>query len=242
MGNCILIVDDEVRYLRLLRFNLESSGHKVATALTGNEAIHTAASQEFDLILLDLMLPDLDGYEVCRRIREFSSVPIVMVTARGEVVDKVRGLSLGADDYITKPFSAEELMARVAAVLRRSGPSPDVRVPPRLMVEDVDIDFAERKVTVAGKEIPLSATEYRLLHCLASNAGKTLTTEEIQTRVWGPEYREHYEGLRTHVHRLRQKIERDPDLPTHIITRHGIGYMFALPTMSDETRQERTPS
>lgn len=224
----VLIVDDEPRYLRLLQYNLESMGYRVVAAATGQEALQLAASQDPGLVLLDLRLPDLDGYEVCRRIREFSPVPIIMVTARGEVVDKVRGLKLGADDYITKPFSAPELLARVEAVLRRGGPPADTRVPSPLAVGELVIDFVRRRVTRSGQEVVLSPTEYRLLHCLASNAGRAMTPEEIQERVWGPEYREHYEGLRTYIHRLRQKIEPDPDHPTYLVTAHGVGYMLAL--------------
>lgn len=225
-SNLVLVVDDELRYLRLLRFNLESSGYRVIAAATGKEAVQAAASLNPDLVLLDLRLPDLDGFEVCRRIREFSPVPIIMVTARGEVLDKVRGLKLGADDYIAKPFSAEELLARVETVMRRSQGSPSP-LPARLIVGEVVLDFVNRKVTRGGQEIELSPTEYRLLHCLASNAGRTMTPKEIQERVWGQEYREHYEGLRTYIHRLRQKLEPDPENPIYLVSRHGVGYMLS---------------
>ena len=226
-SNLVLVVDDELRYLRLLRFNLESSGYRVIAAATGKEAVQAAASLNPDLVLLDLMLPDLDGYEVCRRIREFSQVPVIMVTARGEVLDKVRGLKLGADDYITKPFSADELLARVETVLRRGQGSPSP-LPARLIIGEVVLDLANRKVTRGGREIELSPTEYRLLHCLASNAGRTMTPREIQEKVWGQEYQEHYEGLRTYIYRLRQKIEPDPEHPIYLVTRHGFGYMLSL--------------
>lgn len=225
----VLIVDDEPRYLRLLRFNLESSGYRVVAAASGEEALRAATTHTPDLVLLDLRLPDMDGHEVCSRIREFSQVPVIMVTAKGELADKVRGLKVGADDYITKPFSAPELLARVEAVLRRSRLPAEVRVPPRLVIGKLAIDFAQRIVTLDGREVALSLMEYKLLHCLASNAGRTMTPEEIQEKVWGPEYREHYEGLRTHIHRLRQKIERDPESPKYVITRHGVGYMLAVP-------------
>jgi len=222
----VLVVDDDPRYLKLLRFNLESSGYRVVGAATGKEAVHAAASLRPDVVLLDLMLPELDGYEVCRRIREFSAVPIIMVSAMGEVVDKVRGLKLGADDYITKPFSAEELLARVETVLRRS---QGLAAPPPAQVAlgDVTVDLARRRVTRGGRELRLRPTEYRLLHCLASNVGRTMTPKEIQEKVWGQEYREHYEGLRAHIYRLRRKIEPDPEHPIYLVTRHGIGYMLS---------------
>lgn len=224
----VLIVDDEPRYLKLLRFNLEQSGYQVVTAATGEEAIKAAASGNPNLILLDLRLPDMDGYEVCQRIREFSTAPIIMVTAKAEVVDKVQGLRLGADDYITKPFSADELLARVETVLRRSHLFTETHTLPSLTIGELIIDFARRKVTVGAQQVMLSPIEYRLLHSLASNAGCVMTPEEIQERVWGPEYREYYEGLRAHIHRLRQKIEQDPEHPRYIITKHGMGYMLAL--------------
>ena len=225
--NLVLIVDDEPRYLKLLRFNLEQSGYRVVTAATGEEAIKAAASSNPDLVLLDLRLPDTDGYEVCQRIREFSTAPVIMVTARAEVVDKVRGLKAGADDYITKPFSSDELLARVETVLRRSRLLSDTRVLPPLTTGELVIDFAQRTVTVEGQEVMLSPVEYRLLHCLAANVGRVMTPEEIQERVWGSEYREYYEGLRAHIHRLRQKIEQDLEHPRYIVTKHGVGYMLA---------------
>ena len=223
----VLVVDDEPRYLKLLRFNLEQSGYRVVTAATGEEAIKAAASSNPDLVLLDLRLPDTDGYEVCQRIREFSTAPVIMVTARAEVVDKVRGLKAGADDYITKPFSSDELLARVETVLRRSRLLSDTRVLPPLTTGELVIDFAQRTVTVEGQEVMLSPVEYRLLHCLAANVGRVMTPEEIQERVWGSEYREYYEGLRAHIHRLRQKIEQDLEHPRYIVTKHGVGYMLA---------------
>lgn len=227
----ILIVDDESRYLKLLRFNLEQSGYQVVEAATGGEAIKAAASRSPDLVLLDLRLPDMGGYEVCQRIREFSAAPIIMVTARAEVVDKVRGLRVGADDYVTKPFSVDELLARVETVLRRSqSASSDVHVIPSLTVGELEVDFTRRKVTIGGREVALSPVEYRLFNCLAINAGRILTPEEIQQRVWGSEYREYYEGLRSHIHRLRQKIEKDPEHPRYIITKHGVGYMLGVET------------
>ncbi|MBI4320571.1 MAG: response regulator transcription factor [Chloroflexi bacterium] len=224
----VLVVDDEPRYVRLISYNLESSGYTVAAAKTGEEALQAVAQGDVELVLLDIRLPGMDGYEVCERLREFSTVPVIMLTAKGENCDKVKGLRLGADDYVTKPFSAEELLARVEAVLRRSRFSEHASPRPNLSVGDLYIDFAQRLVTVRGREVRLSPTEYRLLHCLAANAGRVVVQEEILEKVWGPEYRGPFEGLRVYVRRLRQKIEADPDDPKHILTRPGIGYFLSI--------------
>jgi DNA-binding response OmpR family regulator len=177
---------------------------------------------------LDIRLLGIDGYEVCTRIREFSSIPIIMLTAKGEEQEKVRGLRLGADDYVTKPFGAEELMARVETVLRRSH-TDEVKAPPTLTIGGLAIDFVQRKVTIGGQEVNLSPTEYRLLRCLAVNVGRIIVHQELQEKVWGPEYREHYEGLRVFIRRLRQKLERDPHDPAYILTKPGVGYMLVSP-------------
>ncbi len=225
----ILVVDDEPRYLKLLRYNLEAADYEVITAASGEEALSLVAEKSPDLIILDIRLPGIDGYEVCTRIREFSSVPIIMLTAKGEEREKVHGLRLGADDYITKPFGAEELTARVETVLRRSL-VPEVKALPVLTSGDLSVDFVQRKVTIEGQEVGLSPTEYRLLQCLAINVGRVVVQEELQEKVWGPEYREYYEGLRVYIRRLRQKIEKDPEHPAYIITKPGIGYMLAPPS------------
>ena len=225
----ILAVDDEPRYLKLLRYNLEAVGYEVVTVANGEEALSQTAHKLPDLIILDIRLPDIDGYEVCTKIREFSTVPIIMLTAKGEEREKVQGLRLGADDYITKPFGAEELVARVETILRRSS-SPKVNTPPILTIGELSIDFVQRKVTIKGREISLSPTEYRLLHCLATNAGRVIVHEELQGKVWGPEYREHYEGLRVYIRRIRQKIEKDPEQPIYVVTKPGIGYMLVPPS------------
>jgi len=225
----ILVVDDEPRYLKLVRYNLEAAGYEVITVANGEEALSLVTGKSPDLIILDIRLPGIDGYEVCTRIREFSSVPIIMLTAKGEEREKVQGLRLGADDYITKPFGAEELMARVETVLRR-GRMADVTALPVLTIGELSIDFAQRKVKIEGQEVSLSPTEYRLLQCLAVNAGRVIVHEELQEKVWGPEYREHYEGLRVYIRRLRQKIEKDPERPAYILTKPGIGYMLLPPS------------
>jgi DNA-binding response OmpR family regulator len=224
----ILVVDDEPRYLKLLRYNLEAAGYEVTAAASGEEALLLVARTNLDLIILDIRLPGIDGYEVCTRIREFSSVPIIMLTAKGDDREKVQGLHLGADDYVTKPFGAEELMARVEAVLRR-GLLTEAQTPSELNVGDLTIDFVQRKVTMGGQEVTLSPTEYRLLRCLAVNAGRVVVQEGLLEKVWGPEYREHYEGLRVYIRRLRKKIEKDPNDPAYILTKPGVGYMLASP-------------
>ncbi len=224
----VLVVDDEPRYLKLVRYNLEAAGYEVITAANGEEALSMVAGTNPDLIILDIRLPGIDGYEVCTRIREFSATPIIMLTAKGEEREKVQGLRLGADDYVTKPFGAEELVARVESVLRRSR-NPEARALPVLTIGGLSIDFVQRKVTIGGQVINLSPIEYSLLQCLALNAGRIIIQEELQEKVWGQEYRENYEGLRVYIWRLRQKIEEDPRNPTYVITKPGVGYMLAYP-------------
>lgn len=224
----ILVVDDEPRYLRLVSYNMEAAGYEVVTAASGEDALPIIAAQELDLLILDVRLPGIDGFEVCRRVREFSAVPIIMLTAKGEQRDKIAGLRGGADDYVTKPFAAGELVARVEAVLRRShGVESEARN--TVTVGDLSVDLARRRVTVGDRIIEMTATEYRLLRCLIVNAGRVLVHEEIQKEVWGPEFREYYEGLRVMVWRLRHKIEEDPAHPRYIITWPRVGYVLAVP-------------
>jgi DNA-binding response OmpR family regulator len=226
----VLAVDDEPRYLEIIRFNLEAAGYRVAAAASGEEALEAVAAQEPDLIVLDVMLPGIDGFEVCRRVRERSTCPIIMLTAKGAEDDKVLGLRLGADDYVTKPFSAQELLARVEAVLRRARPQEGVdREQVTLTIGDLRIDSRQKQVTLAGRELRLSPTEYRLLTCLAENAGTVLGRDELLTRVWGDAYRGENEILRVTLWRLRQKLADDPADPRYIVTRPGHGYMLAGP-------------
>jgi two-component system response regulator VicR len=223
----VLAVDDEPRYLEIIRFNLEAAGYEVATVASGEQALEAVAAQEPDLIVLDLMLPGIDGFEVCRRVRERSTCPIIMLTAKGAEEDKVRGLHLGADDYVTKPFSAQELLARVEAVLRRARP-PDSgeRRTETLTVGELEIDWPRKQVTLAGRELRLSPTEYRLLTCLAESAGTVVSREELLEQVWGEAYRRDHEILRVTLWRLRQKLADDPSDPRYIVTRPGLGYML----------------
>ncbi len=225
----VLVVDDEPRYVRLLRANLESVGYRVVAADSGVSAVRRAEAEDPDLIVLDLMLPDLDGYEVCRQIREFSTVPIIMVTARRQQTDKVRGLDLGADDYLTKPFDAEELLARVRAQLRRSGLRRQPNLQPPFALGELTVDFAQHRVSIRGREVSLSPTEYRLLFHLASNAGRVLVQEELLRLAWGAEYADEPDVLRVYVRRLRRKIEEDPSAPRYIVTKPGIGYLMPSP-------------
>ncbi len=221
----ILIVDDEPRYLRLLEANLRTEGYEVVTARDGVEALEIFAIQPIDLILLDIMLPRLDGFAVCQRIRQFSSVPILMLTARGEEQERVRGLDIGADDYLVKPFSVMELLARVRAVLRRAQARQD-RYDSTFVHYDLYVDYARAEVYRDRQQVYLSATEYRLLLQFTHNVGRILSAEELLTGVWGPEYRSDKEILWVTIARLRQKIEADPHNPCHIVTRPGLGYFM----------------
>jgi DNA-binding response OmpR family regulator len=225
----ILIVDDEPRYLRLLEANLKTEGYVVLTAADGLQALEVFSAQPVDLILLDIMMPRLDGFGTCQRIREFSNVPIMILTAKGEEHDRVRGLDLGADDYLVKPFSATELLARVRAVLRRTQ-LPSNQIEARFITHgELRIDLARAEVWRGEQQISLSATEYRLLLQFAHNPGKILTSEDLLTGVWGPEYKSDKEILWVSIARLRQKLEDDSHKPRHIVTRPGLGYF--MPTI-----------
>jgi DNA-binding response OmpR family regulator len=225
MTTRILIVDDEPRYLRLLEANLRSEENELFTAVDGEEALESFSANPVDLILLDVMLPGMDGFAVCQRIRQFSNVPIIMLTAKGEEHDRVRGLDVGADDYLVKPFSVMELLARVRAVLRRAQVSETGQ--DRFFIHGgLKIDFARAEVSLADQPVYLSATEYRLLLQFTQNIGKVLSAEELLTGVWGPEYRDDKEILWVTIARLRQKVEEDPHNPKHISTRSGLGYLM----------------
>jgi len=224
MSTTILIVDDEPRYLRLMEANLVTEGYHVLKATNGQEAVEIVAEKHPDLVFLDIMMPVLDGFGACERIREFSNVPIIIVTARGSEADRVRGLDLGADDYIVKPFSATELLARARAVLRRAQASGSSFQQAIFHHGNLRIDFARAEVFKDDKIVFLSATEYRLLLQFAHNIGTVLTSEQLLTDVWGSEYRDDKEILWVSISRLRQKLEADPKNPIHIVTRSGLGY------------------
>ncbi len=222
----ILVVDDEDRMRRFIRLNLEYDGFEVIEAANGREALDQVREGLPDLVLLDVMMPELDGFEVLRILRETSEVPVIMLTAKGEEEDIVRGLELGADDYITKPFSTRELVSRIKAVLRRTEAMRGslhgvVEVDDRLK-----IDFDRREVWVDGKLVKLRPTEYRLLYHLVKNAGWVMTYEQLLARVWGYEYRDEYHYVRLYINYLRQKLEEDPSNPKYILTERGVGYRF----------------
>lgn len=226
----VLLVDDDPQLIRLVRANLESVGYRVMAAIDAQEALETIDREMPDLIVLDIMLPEVDGYELCRRIREFASIPIIMLTAKVEDIDKVKGLRLGADDYVTKPFNVQELLARIEAVLRRTRSSDEPDSPRVVTVGDVTIDFFHRRVLIRGQEVALTLTEYKLLSQLIANAGRVMLHRELLTRVWGPEYQGELEYLRAYILHLRRKIEEDSHRPRYIITQSGIGYVFVDPT------------
>ena len=224
-GSKVLMVEDEPKLARLIRSLLEADGYKVAAAMTGEDALDMVELAEPDLILLDLLLPgEVDGYEVCRRVRTSSRVPVIMLTAKAQESDKVRGLDLGADDYITKPFSSRELLARVRAALRRSALQEGRTDSDIVQVGRLASDLGRRRVAVAGNEVALTPTEYSLLAELARNAGKVMLHEELLARVWGPEYRSETEYLRAYIRYLLRKLEEDPKHPQYILSRPGIGY------------------
>jgi DNA-binding response OmpR family regulator len=224
MVNTILVVDDEPKYVRLMEANLISEDFKVLKTYDGQSAVELVADKQPDLVLLDVMMPGMDGFGACERISEFSSVPIIMVTAKGEEQDRVHGLDVGADDYIVKPFSATEMLARVRAVLRRAQVSGDSFQQSVFSHGNLRIDLARAEVFREDKMIFLSATEYRLLLQFVHNLGSILTSEDLLVNVWGPEYREDKEILWVSISRLRQKLEDDPRNPSHIVTRSGMGY------------------
>lgn len=224
MTQSILIVDDEPRYLRLMEANLVTEGFHVFQATNGQEAVDMVVEKHPDLVFLDIMMPILDGFGALERIREFSNVPIIIVTARGSENDRVRGLDLGADDYIVKPFSATELLARARAVLRRAQVSGGNFQQSIFTHGNLRIDFARAEVYKGDKMVFLSATEYRLLLQFAHNLGSVLTSDQLLTDVWGPEYKDDKEILWVSISRLRQKLEADAKNPRHIVTRSGLGY------------------
>ena len=224
--NLILVVDDEPQYQHLLKVNLEKESYEVTTAGNGLEALEIVSNKVPDLIIMDVMMPKLDGITTCERIRQFSNVPIIILTAKGEEQDRVRGLNVGADDYIVKPFSADELLARVRAVLRRAHTTEQV-TPNRYFVHgNLKIDFARAEVWKENKPVFLSATEYRLLIQFAHNVGQVLSAEDLLAAIWGPQYREDKEILWVSIARLRQKLEDNPHSPLHIVTRAGLGYLM----------------
>ncbi len=226
IGQKILVVDDEERMARFIRLNLEHDGFTVIEAYRGQKALDALRSQMPDLVVLDVMLPDIDGFEVLRMIREVSSVPVIMLTAKGEEDDRVKGLELGADDYVTKPFSPRELVSRVRAVLRRTETSTISSRDVIKVDEHLTIDFGKREVWLDNELVKLRPTEYRLLYHLVQNAGWVLTYDQILSKVWGYEYRDEPHYVRLYINYLRQKLEKDSSNPRYILTERGVGYRF----------------
>jgi DNA-binding response OmpR family regulator len=222
----ILVVDDEPRMIRFIRMNLELEGYQVVEASNGVEALDQVRKHLPDLAIMDVMMPKMDGFEALRLLREISTVPVILLTVKGDEEDRIRGLELGADDYVTKPFSPRELVSRVNAVLRRAAwPAP----PPRTILEIDDrlsIDFNRHQVIVDGERIDLRPTEYRLLSHLIQNAGWVVPHETLLAKVWGYEYRDETHYLRLYINYLRKKIESDPSDPEYILTERGVGYRF----------------
>jgi two-component system KDP operon response regulator KdpE len=233
MSEKILVVDDEPRVVRLVNEVLRAMGYQVIAAASGNSAIEMVALEQPDLVLLDILLPGgPDGYEVCGRIREFTEVPVIMLTARAQEADMLHGFDVGADDYLTKPFSSKELVARVKAVLRRTK-RPEEIASTLLTCDDLEIDFARRTVKVRGEQVSLTRTEYALLRQLALNANKVMLHRDLLSKVWGPEYLDDIDYLRAYIRYLRRKLESDPSEPRHIVTLPGIGYMLACSEEKD---------
>ena len=222
----ILIVDDEERMVRFIRMNLEHDGFLVSEAFNGKQAISKMRDVTPDLILLDVMMPDVDGFDVLETIREVSHVPVIMLTAKGEEDDRVRGLELGADDYVTKPFSPRELVSRIKAVLRRTEGATGSMHGLIEVDERLKIDFDRREIWLEGKLIKLRPTEYRLLFHLVQNAGWVVSHDQLLQKVWGYEYRDEPHYVRLYINYLRQKLEKEPADPKYILTERGGGYRF----------------
>jgi DNA-binding response OmpR family regulator len=226
----ILAADDDPQLLRLIARNLELEDYDVLVASDGQQALEQIEQYAPDLVLLDVMMPRMDGFTVCQRVREFSAVPIIIVTARGQDQDKMRGLDLGADDYLTKPFSIEELLARMRAVLRRAQFTASEQthaMRTTMTIGELTMDFAQHLVTMGGREIELTPTEYRILAYLAQNAGRVVTQDLLLEHVWGSEYVGEGHMLQVNINRLRHKIEPDPMHARYILTKMGIGYLLA---------------
>lgn len=222
----ILVVDDDPAMLRLLKTNLEARGYVVFIASDGVEALNAIEMSAPDLVILDILMPKMDGREVCRRIREWSKAPIIMLSALGKTIDKTQCLDLGADDYITKPFAVEELLARIRSVMRRTESADGILTPSCFASGELSVDFVSRVVTLTNKEVGLTPIAYALLRELVLNADKTVTHAQLLGSVWGPEYVSEKEYLREYISHLRAKLESDPTHPKYIITVSGVGYKF----------------
>lgn len=223
----VLVVDDEKLIVKGIRFSLEQDGMEVDCAYDGNEAIEKAKEREYDVVLLDVMLPGHDGFEVCQAIREFSEMPIIMLTAKGGDMDKILGLEYGADDYITKPFNILEVKARIKAIMRRTTVRDSASNAPKTIVNgDLRLDCDSRRVYIAGKEVNLTAKEFDVLELLALNPNKVYSRENLLKLVWGSDYPGDVRTVDVHIRRLREKIESNPSEPRYVHTKWGVGYFF----------------
>ena len=227
MAKKVLVVDDEKLIVKGIRFSLEQDGMEVTCAYDGEEALHLAQENKFDMILLDIMLPKMDGFEVCQAIREFSNMPIVMLTAKGDDMDKILGLGYGADDYITKPFNILEVKARIKAIMRRTAASEPKEENSKVIESgDLKLDCESRRLFVQGREINLTAKEFDLLELLVMNPNKVYSRENLLNLVWGYEYPGDVRTVDVHVRRLREKIEPNPSEPKYVHTKWGVGYFY----------------
>ncbi|HHW66681.1 response regulator transcription factor [Defluviitalea raffinosedens] len=226
MGNKVLVVDDEKLIVKGIKFSLEQDNLVVDAAYDGEEALEMAKSNQYDLIILDVMLPKIDGLSVCQQIREFSDVPIIMLTAKGEDMDKIMGLEYGADDYLTKPFNILELKARIKAILRRVTHVENVSDKKKIKTNGLEMEISSRRVFVRGKEVNLTAKEFDMLELFASNPGKVYSRESLLNTIWGYDYPGDVRTVDVHVRRLREKIEENPSQPEFIHTKWGVGYYF----------------
>ena len=229
MRPLILVVDDEAPMRKYLAANLEARGYEVLAAADGMEALKIIAERPFDLLILDIMMPGPDGLDVLKAVRREMEVPVLMLSARGREDDKVQALDLGADDYLTKPFGVEELLARVRAALRRAGSGPKGPLPP-YRYGDLEVDFSARRVYLAGRELPLTPKEYDVVAYLARNAGKVLTHRQILQAVWGGQYGDEADYLWTYARRIRRKIEPNAERPSYLLTEPGVGYRMPAPS------------
>ncbi len=225
MKETILVIDDDADLAKIVQINLEREGYETVIAFSGVEGLQKAYNSQPDLVILDIMMPGMDGWTTCRRLREISDVPIIMLTARGMESDIVKGLKLGADDYIVKPFGAKELLARIHALLRRTDTST-IKRPPIYSDGELTVDFVKRMVVVRGEQVDLTPTEFKLLSTFVQNEGRVLPHRFLLTQVWGPEYADEVNYLKLYVRYLRQKIEEDPSNPNCILTEWGVGYRF----------------
>ncbi|MBQ9990544.1 MAG: response regulator transcription factor [Lachnospiraceae bacterium] len=226
MGKRVLVVDDEKLIVKGIRFSLEQEGMEVTTAFDGEEALEMVKKQEFDIILLDIMLPKLTGLEVCQQIREFSNVPIIMLTAKGEDMDKIMGLEYGADDYITKPFNILEVKARIKAIMRRTGSRKKQEEEKIIEAGQLKLDIDGRRLYIAGREVNLTSKEFDVLELLVVNANHVYSREKLLKLVWGAEYPGDVRTVDVHIRRLREKIETNPSEPEFVHTKWGVGYYF----------------